>query len=323
MNGVWVGAVPGLIVGELKTWARVAGVTSIRVPGYWIHKSGSKIKVAAPPMPGEKVVYALHGGGYVRFSAHPKDMTATVARGLVEHIDSVHRVFSMEYRLSSGKPFKSSGPFPSALLDAIAGYNYLVNVVGFSPSDIIVEGDSAGGNLAHALTRYLTEYRDTADTKLPGPPGALILLSPWCYLGQNYYHTSGSAKAFTDIDYIGADGALAHVTGWFLGPHGRGFADLNRYISPSSLAMNFEISFKGFPRTFIVAGGSEVLLDQIQVLKSRMIADLGEGDGVDEGEGKVRYYESPDSVHDFIVFPWHEPERTDTLRAIAAWVAAS
>jgi hypothetical protein len=29
-----------------------------------------------------------------------------------------------------------ANPFPAALLDVLAGYNYLVNDVGFSPSDI-------------------------------------------------------------------------------------------------------------------------------------------------------------------------------------------
>ena len=48
----------------------------------------------------------------------------------------------------------------AALIDALAGYNYLVNTVGFHPTRIILEGDSAGGNLALALTRYLLEHRN-------------------------------------------------------------------------------------------------------------------------------------------------------------------
>jgi hypothetical protein len=50
------------------------------------------------------------------------------------------------------------------------------------------------------------------------------------------------------------------------------------------------------------------------------IRDLGEGNGVKEGEGKVRYFEAPDGFHDYLVFAFHEPERTDTLVGINKWV---
>jgi len=45
----------------------------------------------------------------------------------------------------------------------------------------------------------------------------------------------------------------------------------------------------------------------------------------DMGDAKVRYLEAPDSVHDFLVFDqgWQEPQRGETLTAIAEWVAAS
>jgi len=68
-----------------------------------------------------------------------------------------------EYRLASTKPLPNAHPFPTQLLDALAGYNYLVNVGGFEPKNIIVAGNSAGSNLAHALTQYLVEHQDSED----------------------------------------------------------------------------------------------------------------------------------------------------------------
>jgi acetyl esterase/lipase len=317
---VWVEAVPNLITGELRTWAAVSSVSSIRVPGYWTHKAGTTIKVAEPPMPGEKVIYSLHGGGYTQLSAHPSDIVANIVYGLLAHVDSIHRVFSLEYRLSVKKPLKPAHPFPAALLDALAGYNYLVNVVGFSPSDIIVEGDSAGGNLALALTRYLVEYQSVPHIDLPAPPNALILLSPWCDVGTS--HDAPESSSFLKSDVLrnseGDDNKEA-----FLGPHGLGAAEINRYISPASLHPSITLDFKGFPRTFITAGGAELLLDQIRVLKERMVNDLGEGNGMHEGEGKVRYYEAKDAVHDCLLFTWHEPEREETFREIAKWVSGT
>lgn len=64
-----------------------------------------------------------------------------------------------------------------------------------------------------------------------------------------------------------------------------------------------------------------MLLDQIKALHQRMVKDLGAGDGVGHNEGKVKYLEAPDSVHDFLLFDWQEPERSSTLEAIADWVS--
>ena len=96
-------------------------------------------------------------------------------------------------------------------------------------------------------------------------------------------------------------------------PHGLKFAWKCSYISPACNELT-DVSFKGFPRTFITAGDAEMLLDQIRVLYKRMSADLGEKD--------VVYYEAKDSVHDYLVFPWHEPERSQTFAEITGWVAS-
>lgn len=310
LHGVWVEPViPELVVGKLQMWARVAHVYPQRLPGYWIHQPGSTINLEAPLMPGEKIVYCLHGGAYTRMSAHPSDPTAAVNRGLLDRVDSIHRTFTIEYRLSSTKPYDVANPFPAALIDALTGYHYLVQTLHISPSDILVEGDSAGGNLALALVRYLVEYPSTA---LP-PPGALLLLSPWCDLGTSHSH-SESYSTCRKTDYIALPANGTHYsTIAFTGPFGLGVAEVNPYISPASTYIPAS-SFTGFPRTFISAGGAEVLRDSIRTLHQKMVKDMG--------AANVRYLEAEDGVHDFIVFDKgvHEPEREDTLTAIACWV---
>jgi len=311
VNGVWVEPAPKLITGVLKIWMTATSVSPIQIPGYWMHKRESTTKVGAPPKLGEKIVYFMHGGAYVRLSAHPKDVTATIARGFLEHVGSVHRTFSIEYRLSSTTPNPVANPFPAALLDALAGYNYLVNIIGFSPSDILFAGDSAGGNLAYALTRYLVEYKDNAN--IPAPPSALILLSPWSDLGVSHDTPGSSSFKFVNSDYINIlQERIFYVKDAFLGPFGMGAASHNRYISPASLHPSMSIDFKGFPKTFIVAGGAEVLLDQIRTLNKKMLKDLG--------EENVKYYEAKDGIHDYLAFGWHEPERTDTYKELAGWI---
>src|SRR5258707_5086262 len=118
-------------------------------------------------------------------SAHPNALTTAIPQHLVRLSDSVIRVLSLEYRLASTKPLPDAHPFPTQLLDALAGYNYLVNMAGFEPKNIIVAGDSAGGNLAHALTQYLVEHQDSVDVPIPNPPGALLLIYPSVDLSDN------------------------------------------------------------------------------------------------------------------------------------------
>jgi len=114
-------------------------------------------------------------------------------------------------------------------------------------------------------------------------------------------------------DYITIDSdSSVYSTFAFAGPFGLGATELNPYISPASIHVP-TISFADFPPTFISAGGAEVLRDSIRTLHQKMAKDMG--------DEKVRYLEAEDGIHDFLVFDgWHEPERGDTLKAIAKWV---
>ena len=71
----------------------------------------------------------------------------------------------VEYRLAP------EHPYPAAVEDAVKAWDYLM-YQGYGARDVVVAGDSAGGNLALVLTHLLKE----AGRRLPR---ALILLSPW------------------------------------------------------------------------------------------------------------------------------------------------
>jgi acetyl esterase/lipase len=320
LKGVWIDPVPDLIVDEIKIFAEAAHVHPIRIPGYWIHQAGLNGPADEAPLPGEKVIYGLHGGAYFIGSAASKIGAFNIYKGIMQHHPGIRSSFAIEYRLCVGPPYAPSASFPAALIDALAGYNYLVNVVGYRPADIVIVGDSAGGNLALALTRYLVEKRDTIfDTQLPLPPGYLILCSPLTDLSYSHYKP-GSSVAFEAWDLIPdprSNVSFQYATDAFLGPHGKTAAETSRYISPACLLPSMEaVSFKGFPKTFICSGSAETLLDQIRTLKDRMVDDMGEGDGA----GQVVYYEALDAVHNYLPIRLWEPERTKTLRRIANWL---
>ncbi|KAI5992829.1 hypothetical protein EDC04DRAFT_2985179 [Pisolithus marmoratus] len=187
-------------------------------------------------------------------------------------------------------------------------YDYPVNIIGYDPRNIIA-------TFALALTRYLVENKGRAEVPLPSPLGHLLLVSPWVDL-SNSHAIPGSAAFTNDVDVLGSCYAGRECPPYselaYLRPFGMGMAFCNRYISPASLSPFVQARFEGFPRTFIIAGGAERLLDQIRTLRDKMTQDMG--------ASQMGYYEGMDAIHDFVIFTWH-PGRFDALKAIQEWLA--
>ncbi|GAP87017.1 putative lipase esterase [Rosellinia necatrix] len=102
------------------------------------------------------------------------------------------RVYSVRYRLAP------QHPFPAALLDALVSYLTLLYPPpgslheAVSPRDIVFGGDSAGGNLALALTQTILQLRRRnvkiawfgVRRSVPLPAG-ITLFSPWLDIVQS------------------------------------------------------------------------------------------------------------------------------------------
>ncbi|PVI00829.1 alpha/beta-hydrolase, partial [Periconia macrospinosa] len=119
----------------------------------------------------------IHGGAFVVGDGRSK-ATSFLSHTLLRPFPPKTQLLAPQYRLSTLPPSTSpsSNPFPAALQDALTSYLYLTTTLSIAPSDIILSGDSAGGNLVIALLRYLAEYGDEIGVK--GPAAALIW-SPW------------------------------------------------------------------------------------------------------------------------------------------------
>ncbi len=108
--------------------------------------------------PGQVLLY-LHGGGFVLGITHLHiQMVATLAKMMAV------RALMVDYRLGP------EHPYPAALDDCVAAYRWLLKQ-GVRAQDIVLAGDSAGGNLA--LTSLL-KLRDSVDPL----PAAVACLSP-------------------------------------------------------------------------------------------------------------------------------------------------
>jgi acetyl esterase/lipase len=118
------------------------------------------------------VVLHFHGGAYVFGDGRDND-AGPAARSLLEAGKGlITHVVCPQYRLAS----TVGGRFPAALQDAVTCYYHLVTRLQVDPKDIIVSGDSAGGNLVLALLRYTETSALKHHLK---PPANVWLWSPW------------------------------------------------------------------------------------------------------------------------------------------------
>lgn len=154
----------------------------------------------------------LHGGAYLFGTAHEQDGTSKISRSLLAR-SAISRILSVDYRLAGLAPFPGAREFARlidrgtqltlwhcSVIDALAGYDYLVNQCKIPAERIIICGDSAGANLTLALTRYLR------DEKTHPLPKALLLLSPWADMTESHWTEGSSAHLNADSDYVSSRG---------------------------------------------------------------------------------------------------------------------
>jgi acetyl esterase len=111
--------------------------TSVPRPG---SELAARLYTPASLLPGSALLVFFHGGGWVIGSLHTHDKLCAY----LSHNAQV-RVLSVDYRLAP------EHPFPAAVHDAYAAYDYAVRIaesLGADPNAVAVGGDSAGANLA-------------------------------------------------------------------------------------------------------------------------------------------------------------------------------
>lgn len=279
---------PGDIRGELRRAMDLQGVKVRPVVGIYF---------AAPPVTTPDTLKGnadtvlllhMHGGAYWLGTAQESGMSAGFCRDLLAKVHgrpgAPTLVFQVEYRLARVNDF-THGSYPAALLDAVTSYLYLVRVCGFRPENIILSGDSSGGNLALALCRYLR------DENIEEQPGSLLLLSPWCDVSRSHSGPLPAPNPFsttvlnsmTDI----IDGSTLYRNSAvcpLLGHLPASEAYSNAYLSPVSLQLLApdmrppDWGFRGFPkRVFISTGDAELNYEQHLTLAHRMAAGTVRG----------------------------------------------
>lgn len=221
--------------GALLTNKKDVNITEVNVDGMygeWIRVNRVHTK--------KNIILYCHGGGYSTGSSiYARTLTTKFATST--SLD----VFCFDYRLAP------EHPYPAALEDAMKAWNYLL-LQGYGADEIIVAGDSAGGNLALALTQKLKQEGRFL-------PKGIVLMSPWTDLlstGKSH-QTRKEADPVLNAPYLD-EMIRNYATGQDL---------KNPLISPLYGELN------DFPPTYIQVGDCEILLNDSTMLHKKMVKE--------------------------------------------------
>ncbi|MEK1942108.1 MAG: alpha/beta hydrolase [Pseudomonas sp.] len=148
-----------------------------------------------PEQDTDKVLLYLHGGAYLIGSP-------ATHRAITSHLAKRCKlaVCALDYRLAP------EHPFPAALDDGVTAYQALL-AQGYRGEQIVLAGDSAGGNLALGLALRLKQ------ASLP-MPAALVCFSPLTDASLSQLHKPAAGDPLLSVAWIEQAGALfcpAHV----------------------------------------------------------------------------------------------------------------
>lgn len=202
--------------------------------GEWISLTRSHMK--------KYVILYCHGGGYSTGSSlYGRTLTSKLA------VSTSMDVLSFDYRLAP------ENPYPAAIEDAMKAWNYLM-MLGYGARDVIIAGDSAGGNMALVLVQQLKRAGRIL-------PRGVLLLSPWTDL-------TSSGKSFTERAEL--DPILnAEYINRMIAAYAQDEDLTNSDISP------LFGEFDGFPPTYIQVGENEILYsDAMELYRKLMKANV-------------------------------------------------
>lgn len=219
----------GAILGNTKD-IRYQEIDINGMYGEWVSVNRAHMK--------KHVILYCHGGGYSTGSS-------IYARTLTSKLSSSTSmdVLVFDYRLAP------ENPYPAAVQDAMKAWNYLM-LLGYGARDVILAGDSAGGNLALSLVLKLKEEERLL-------PRGLVLMSPWTDLTSSgrSHETKAEMDPVLSEDYINR----------MIGAYAEGMDLKDPMISP------LFGKFEGFPPTYIQVGENEILLSDSMRLHRAMV----------------------------------------------------
>ncbi|HEY71607.1 MAG TPA: alpha/beta hydrolase [Anaerolineae bacterium] len=246
----------------------VSRVEADGVPSEWL---------LPPDAPEDRALLYLHGGAWILGSTE-------LYRSFVSRLAFLAQTKALviNYRLAP------EHPFPAGLEDCLTAFHFLT-ASGIRPENIVVAGDSAGGNLTLAL---LVALRDRGSPL----PGAAAVISP----ATDLTGSGLSYQSRAEVDPLFGGHETGNVVQWYTGDH----EPDHPLISPLFAKLH------GLPPILLHVGDHEVLLDD-----STRFAERARSFGVD-----ANVVVWPKMFHVFHIFSPLLPEARKANREIADFI---
>ncbi|KAI1328135.1 Alpha/Beta hydrolase protein [Xylariaceae sp. FL0255] len=257
--------------------------TPASVGGLWYP---APLSATLPDIKKTKVFLHFPGGAFTL--ALGQEIWGKVVTAPLLKYSGVSHCFFPQYRVS----VNNSSRFPAAVQDLLTSYNYVLSL-GVDPKNVILSGDSAGGNLVLGLLRYMESMKAQKDQKGTAPnaaantlavplPGAAMIWSPWVHVtlqaGPDFASEKNSANDTIVPDLL-QWGAEAYY------PEHEPTEEELAYISPLDHPFYTRVPL------FIHAGTAEGFYNPVQKFANQMA----------EVEGnRIKFDSTEQATHDLI-----------------------
>lgn len=220
----------------------------------------------------ETVLLYFHGGGYRNPLEEIGHMPVVLE--CAKALDA-GRIFLLEYGLIPELQY------PGQLVQAACALNLLLNQLGYRPDQVVIGGDSAGGNLALALLAHIKQPHPLSPTveRVPvdGELKGALLISPWV----SNTTTAASYGENSKKDYLTREAVEAFVRLW--APKEELWGDF--FQAPTDFWAGLQVK-----RVLFTVGGFEVFRDDVRTLATLMEAKSNK-------DSLVRFVETPAEIH--------------------------
>lgn len=241
------------------TVAKVTDITADGIPIRIYQNSNAAL---------QRVIIYYHGGGFVLYGLDSHD---NVCRRLCKMNDCI--VVSVDYRLAP------EHTFPAAHEDAFQAIQWVIkniSSVSGNPNDLVVAGDSAGGNLSACMAHRCRKE----NIKL----SAQVLIYPWIDGKLNNPSIERNGEGYL---------LIKETMFWFQKMYTPRVED---HCVPT-VSPRYEKDFTGLAPAFILTAEYDPLLDD----------GFNYYNQLKEGGNKVKYKEYPGLIHGFFSIPGVDP----------------
>ncbi|KAF4340747.1 triacylglycerol lipase 2 [Fusarium beomiforme] len=249
----------------------------------------------------KKVVLFFHGGGYAApiTAGHLEwCWRAYVVAGIEMGIDVAVAV--LEYTLTP------EARYPVQLRQAASGLKSLLHK-GISPRDIIIGGDSAGGQLTAQLLCHLLQPEPTIpEIVLSEPLAGAFLVSPWVARSTD----DASFRENSAIDMLSTP-IMESFTRELLGPDAQPTSSAFPLDRDKSCLVGMASILN---ELYVTVGAHEVFRDQVISFKEKvqlLNPDL-----------ELRFQCHQNCAHDFIILEGQQQQDGECTRCMKQWIVS-